>query len=84
MEDWTPKNYKCIAQLSGRLDEIHKDAEAKNAHLKDKQLELYQKKDKAEIQKLLQLPQLDLTLVKKYAELFQEWDEITKLGNIKI
>ncbi|OFZ28935.1 MAG: hypothetical protein A2622_12615 [Bdellovibrionales bacterium RIFCSPHIGHO2_01_FULL_40_29] len=40
--------------------------------------------DKADIQKLLQLPNLDLNLVKKYAELFQEWNEIVNLGNLKI
>ena len=40
--------------------------------------------DKADIQKLLLLSNLDLVLVKKYAELFNEWDEIVKLGNLKI
>jgi len=39
--------------------------------------------DKADIQKLLQLPNLDLTLVKKYADLFQEWSEIEKLRGSK-
>ena len=39
--------------------------------------------DKADIQKLLQLPSLDMTLVKKYADLFQEWNEIKKIGNLK-
>ena len=40
--------------------------------------------DKADIQKLLQLPSLDMTLVKKYADLFQEWNEIKKIGNLKL
>ncbi len=35
--------------------------------------------DKADIQKLLQLPNVDLQLIKKYADLFQEWNEILKL-----
>lgn len=35
--------------------------------------------DKADIQRLLQLPDLDLGLVKKYADLFQEWSVIEKL-----
>ncbi len=36
--------------------------------------------DKADIQKLLQQPKLDMNLVKKYAVLFNEWDVIEKLG----
>jgi hypothetical protein len=36
--------------------------------------------DKADIQKLLENPNLDLTLIKKYADLFQEWEVIQKLG----
>ncbi len=39
--------------------------------------------DKADIQKLLQLPGLDISVVRKYADLFQEWSEIVKLGNLK-
>lgn len=35
--------------------------------------------DKADIQKLLSLSNLDLTTVKKYAELFDEWPMIEKL-----
>lgn len=38
--------------------------------------------DKADIQKLLDLPDLDLDLVKKYADLFQEWPTIEKLRGI--
>lgn len=38
--------------------------------------------DKADIQKLLQLPNLDLKLIKKYADLFQEWPTIEKLRGI--
>ncbi len=38
--------------------------------------------DKADIQKLLHLPNLDLALVKKYADLFQEWPAIEKLRGI--
>lgn len=38
--------------------------------------------DKADIQKLLHLPNLDLALVKKYADLFQEWSTIEKLRGI--
>jgi len=39
--------------------------------------------DKADIQKLLQLLNLDLNLVKKYADLFHEWSEIEKLKGAK-
>lgn len=39
--------------------------------------------DKADIQKLLALPNLDSLLVKKYAELFGEWSVIEKLRMIK-
>jgi hypothetical protein len=39
--------------------------------------------DKADIQKLLQVSNIDLQLVKKYADLFQEWDEISKLKGLK-
>jgi hypothetical protein len=39
--------------------------------------------DKADIQKLLILPQIDLTLVKKYADLFDEWATIEKLREVK-
>lgn len=39
--------------------------------------------DKADIQKLLQLPNIDLNLIKKYADLFQEWTEIEKLRGMK-
>lgn len=39
--------------------------------------------DKADIQKLLQLPKLDMNLVKTYADLFQEWNEIEKLKGVK-
>jgi len=39
--------------------------------------------DKADIQKLLTLPQIDLTLVKKYADLFDEWTTIEKLRGVK-
>lgn len=35
--------------------------------------------DKADIQKLLQLKNIDINLIKKYADLFQEWPEIQKL-----
>ena len=35
--------------------------------------------DKADIQKLLELSKLDLNLVKKYADLFGEWDTLQKL-----
>ncbi|MGZ3769557.1 MAG: nucleotidyl transferase AbiEii/AbiGii toxin family protein [Bdellovibrio sp.] len=35
--------------------------------------------DKADIQKLLQFPNLDLSLIKKYAELFNEWPTIEKM-----
>ncbi len=39
--------------------------------------------DKADIQKLLELPDLEIEIVKKYAELFGEWSVIEKLGRIK-
>ncbi|MNL22417.1 hypothetical protein D3C87_1437650 [compost metagenome] len=39
--------------------------------------------DKADIQKLLMLPNIDLVLIKKYADLFQEWSEIEKLRGLK-
>lgn len=39
--------------------------------------------DKADIQKLLTLSQIDLMLVKKYADLFDEWVTIKKLQGIK-
>lgn len=35
--------------------------------------------DKADIQKLLQMPSLNSNLIKKYAELFGEWTSIEKL-----
>lgn len=38
--------------------------------------------DKADIQKLLLLPGLDFNLVKKYADLFQEWNTIEKLKGL--
>jgi len=38
--------------------------------------------DKADIQKLLSLPQIDLMLVKKYADLFDEWAAIEKLRGV--
>jgi hypothetical protein len=39
--------------------------------------------DKADIQKLLALPNLEIQTVKKYAELFDEWSVIEKLRAIK-
>lgn len=39
--------------------------------------------DKADIQKLLSLPQIDLDTVKKYADLFNEWDTIQKIRGIQ-
>jgi len=39
--------------------------------------------DKADIQKLLALPNLDHEIIKKYADLFAEWDEIQKLQRMK-
>lgn len=39
--------------------------------------------DKADIQKLLSSPQIDLALVKKYADLFDEWTVIEKLQRVK-
>lgn len=39
--------------------------------------------DKADIQKLLALPDLDIQRVKKYADLFGEWPTIEKLREIK-
>lgn len=38
--------------------------------------------DKADIQKLLQLPDLNLEQVKKYSDLFNEWPTIEKLRGI--
>lgn len=38
--------------------------------------------DKSDIQRLLNLPNLDLNRVKKYADLFQEWTVIKKLKGI--
>lgn len=38
--------------------------------------------DKADIQRLLKFPKIDLQLVKKYADLFQEWPAIEKLRNL--
>jgi hypothetical protein len=35
--------------------------------------------DKSDIQNLLQLPNLEFNIVKKYAELFSEWDEIQSI-----
>jgi hypothetical protein len=39
--------------------------------------------DKADIQKLLLLPNLDMESVQKYAELFNEWPQIQKLQGVK-
>ena len=39
--------------------------------------------DKADIQKLLSLSQIDLQLIKKYADLFNEWAAIEKLCGVK-
>jgi hypothetical protein len=39
--------------------------------------------DKADIQKLLALPKIDLAEVKKYADLFDEWSIIEKLQGVK-
>ena len=39
--------------------------------------------DKADIQNLLLKPNLDLTLVQKYADLFSEWPEIEKLMKVR-
>lgn len=39
--------------------------------------------DKADIQKLLGLPKIDLAEVKKYADLFGEWSVIEKLQGVK-
>lgn len=39
--------------------------------------------DKADIQKLLQLQNLDFELVKTYADLFQEWNTIERLRGLK-
>ena len=39
--------------------------------------------DKADIQKLLALPNLDLETIKKYADLFGEWSVIEKLQRPK-
>jgi len=38
--------------------------------------------DKADIQNLLKLKNLDYSLIKKYADLFNEWDVIKKLGGL--
>ena len=40
--------------------------------------------DKADIQNLLRLSNLDFKLIQKYAELFQEWPAIEKLKGIKL
>ncbi len=39
--------------------------------------------DKADIQRLLALPNLDMEAVKKYSDLFDEWPEIAKLKGAK-
>lgn len=39
--------------------------------------------DKADIQKLLLLKKIDMLLVKKYADLFNEWPTIEKLSEVK-
>lgn len=39
--------------------------------------------DKADIQRLLALPQIDLAQVRKYADLFDEWPAIEKLKGAK-
>lgn len=39
--------------------------------------------DKADIQKLLLLPNLDFNLIKKYADLFHEWNEIERLKGVR-
>ncbi|MEK6773134.1 MAG: hypothetical protein AABY64_04270 [Bdellovibrionota bacterium] len=39
--------------------------------------------DKADIQKLLQVPNVDLSLIKKYADLFNEWEIIKQLAEIQ-
>jgi hypothetical protein len=39
--------------------------------------------DKADIQKLLAMPKIDLVIVKKYADLFDEWPVIEKLQRPK-
>lgn len=39
--------------------------------------------DKADIQKLLENPNLDFQLVKKYADLFGEWETIERLKAVK-
>ncbi|MFZ3230910.1 MAG: hypothetical protein WA160_11945 [Pseudobdellovibrio sp.] len=39
--------------------------------------------DKADIQKLLSLPNLDHEIIKKYADLFNEWSTLEKLGAVK-
>lgn len=41
-----------------------------------------QLQDKADIQKLLTLPDLDLIIVKKYADLFGEWSTIEELKGL--
>lgn len=38
--------------------------------------------DKADIQNLLRLPEINLDLVKKYADLFEAWSEIERLRKI--
>lgn len=40
-------------------------------------------RDKADIQELLKNPSLDMNIVKRYADLFQEWPEIEKLRSPK-
>lgn len=35
--------------------------------------------DKADIQKLIRLPNIEIQIIKQYAELFQEWSEIEKI-----
>jgi hypothetical protein len=39
--------------------------------------------DKADIQQLLKIPNIDFDLIKKYADLFQEWTAIEKLRGLK-
>lgn len=39
--------------------------------------------DKADIQKLLKITTLDQTLIKKYADIFDEWPVIAQLGGVK-
>ncbi len=44
---------------------------------------LFELQDKADIQKLLALPNLEIDTIKKYADLFREWTVIEKLRGIK-